>query len=100
MKEKKRPAGHGKPVPDKIQAANVVEFMTQNVLKLGAVLLKANVRQPVGIILVFPGMISLGVVRGLIGLHMGEGIKIFAFFGGAMLLGLGFFILGRKRRSR
>jgi hypothetical protein len=45
MKEEERTAYDGKSVPDKIQAANVVEFMTQNVLKLGAILLKANVRQ-------------------------------------------------------
>jgi hypothetical protein len=31
MKEEKRPAYNGKSVPDKIPAANVVEFMTQNV---------------------------------------------------------------------
>ena len=62
--------------------------------------LKAKVRQGAGIVLVFFGMISLGTARVLIGLHLGEGIKIFTFFGGALLLGLGFFIQGRKRRSR
>jgi LPXTG-motif cell wall-anchored protein len=62
--------------------------------------LKAKVRQGAGIVLVFLGMISLGTARVLIGLHLGEGIKIFTFFGGALLLGLGFFIQGRKRRSR
>ena len=59
-----------------------------------------KVRQGAGIVLVFLGMISLGVARALIGLHLGEGVKIFTFFGGALLLGLGFFIQGRKRRSR
>jgi LPXTG-motif cell wall-anchored protein len=62
--------------------------------------LKAKVRQGAGIVLIFLGMISLGTARVLIGLHLGEGIKIFTFFGGALLLGLGFFIQGRKRRSR
>jgi hypothetical protein len=62
--------------------------------------LKAKVWQGAGIPLIFVGMISLGVARVLIGLHLGEGIKIFTFFGGALLLGLGLFIKGRKRRSR
>ena len=62
--------------------------------------LKAKVRQGAGIVLIFLGMISLGVARVLIGLHLGEGIKILTFFGGALLLGLGFFIQGRKRSSR
>jgi LPXTG-motif cell wall-anchored protein len=61
---------------------------------------KAKVRQGAGIALVFLGMISLGTARVLIGLHLGDGIKIFTFFGGALLLGLGFLIQGRKRRSR
>src|ERR1700761_1601555 len=45
MKEEERTGYDSKPVPDKIQTANVVEFMTQNVFELGAILLKANVRQ-------------------------------------------------------
>ena len=45
MKEEERAGYDSKPVPGKIQTANVVEFMTQNVFKLGAILLKANVRQ-------------------------------------------------------
>jgi hypothetical protein len=45
MKEEERTGDDSKPVPDKIQTANVVEFMTQNVFKLGAILLKAKVRQ-------------------------------------------------------
>ncbi|HEY1581388.1 MAG TPA: hypothetical protein VGF82_30330 [Terracidiphilus sp.] len=45
MKEEERTGYESKPVPDKIQAANVMEFMTQNVFKLGAILLKADVRQ-------------------------------------------------------
>jgi hypothetical protein len=44
MKEEERTGYDSKPVPGKIQTANVVEFMTQNVFKLGAILLKANVR--------------------------------------------------------
>jgi hypothetical protein len=62
--------------------------------------LKAKVRQGAGIILIFAGMISLGTARVLIGVHLGEGIKIFTFFGGVLLLGLGFIIQGRQRRSR
>jgi hypothetical protein len=62
--------------------------------------LKAKVWQRAGILLIFVGMISMGVARVLIGLHLGEGIKILTFFGGALLLGLGFFIQGAKRRSR
>jgi LPXTG-motif cell wall-anchored protein len=62
--------------------------------------LKAKVWQGAGILLIFVGMISLGVARMSIGLHLREGIKIFTFFGGALLLGLGLFIQGRKRRSR
>ena len=62
--------------------------------------LKAKVWQRAGILLIFVGMISMGVARVLIGLHLGEGIKILTFFDGALLLGLGFFIQGAKRRSR
>ena len=62
--------------------------------------LKAKVRQGAGIILIFAGMISLGTARVLIGVHLGEGIKIFTFFGGVLLWGLGFIIQGRQRRSR
>jgi hypothetical protein len=45
MKEEERTGHDSESVPDKIQTANVVEFMTQNVFKLGAILLEANVRQ-------------------------------------------------------
>jgi hypothetical protein len=62
--------------------------------------LKLKVRQGAGIILIFAGMILLGAARALISVHLGEGIRIFTFFGGALLLGLGFIIQGRQRRSR
>jgi hypothetical protein len=61
---------------------------------------KVDVRNGAGIVLIFAGMISLGVARVFTGTHWGQGIKIGTFFGGIGMLGLGFALQGRKRRSR
>src|ERR1700691_4517698 len=45
-------------------------------------------RPAAGVILIFAGMISLGSSRVFIVLHLGQGITIFSFLGGALLLGL------------
>ncbi len=45
MKENKGTACDSKPVPDKIPATNVMQFMTQNVFKFGAILFQANIGQ-------------------------------------------------------
>jgi hypothetical protein len=45
MKKEKTAAYDSKPVPHKIPATHVVEFMTQNIFELRAILLKAKLRQ-------------------------------------------------------
>ena len=44
MKEEKGPANDRESVPDKIRAADVVQFVKQNVFQLRAILLQADIR--------------------------------------------------------
>jgi len=48
MKEKERPAGNGQPVPDKVQTANVMQLVAQNIFEAGRVLLKAIIGEENG----------------------------------------------------
>jgi hypothetical protein len=48
VKEKKRAPQDGKTIPDKVPTANVVQFMAQNVFKLGAILSKTSIWQQDG----------------------------------------------------
>jgi hypothetical protein len=61
---------------------------------------KPNFQISAGVVLIFAGMFSMGVSRAFIGLHFGEAIKIFSFFGGIVLLGLGLYVEKRRRKLR
>src|SRR5579883_884191 len=61
---------------------------------------KAGFRIRTGIVLIFVGMLLLGISKVFIGLNFGPGINIFCFFGGATLLVFGFLMEGERRRTR
>ena len=61
---------------------------------------KAQFQISTGVVLILVGMFSMGVSRAFIGLHFGEAITIFSFFGGIALLGLGLFVEKRRRKLR
>jgi hypothetical protein len=57
-----------------------------------------RIRDSAGIVLIFAGLISLGIGRVLIGTPWGPGIEILTFFGGVALVAAGFYIQSKKRR--